>query len=66
MTYSAPEGMFDDCVNALAMARMLYRRGGYGEPFAFSAVAVHASSGDGLAGSADIWRSNRSSQMIDG
>lgn len=64
--YAAPEGCFDDCVNSLALARMMYRRGGYGEPFSFSAVHVHASSGEGLAGTADIWRSNRSSQMIDG
>ncbi len=64
--YAAPEGCFDDCVNALALARLKYRQGAFGEPFAFSAVSVHASSGEGLAGSADIWRSNRSSQMIDG
>jgi hypothetical protein len=66
--YSAPEGCFDDCVNALALARFKYRSGSFGEPFCFSPVNVHASSGEPEASgrTADIWRSNRSSQMIDG
>jgi hypothetical protein len=32
VTYAAPEGMFDDCVAALALARKLFREG-YGAGF---------------------------------
>lgn len=63
VTYSAPEGMFDDCVCAYAMARMIFRRGGYGEAFCYSTASTAQKIEDNPA--RDLWRSNRSSQLIE-
>lgn len=61
--YSAPEGMFDDCVNALALARCLFRRGNFGEPFRYSTAPVARPQED--TGKADIWRNGRAASIFD-
>lgn len=64
VTYSAPEGMFDDCVNALALARAKYRAGNYGSPFVFSSARTSAPS-DITDPARDIWRSNRRTLLVE-
>lgn len=62
--YSAPEGMFDDCVNALAIARAKFKAGNFGQPAVYGRAQVHANPLE-PAPKADIWRSNRSSQLVE-
>lgn len=63
VTYSAPEGMFDDCVCALSLARCLFRRGNYGEPFRYSTANIARPQDDRSKG--DIWRNGKPSSIFD-
>lgn len=65
VTYSAPEGQFDDCVCALALARLLYRKGGYGQPFCFSRAPIAGSGDEAFSPRTDIWRRNESPLLVD-
>lgn len=73
VTYGAPEGMFDDCVNALAIARAKYRAGGYNQPFVATSVRTGIGpdridpelDGTGETGPRDIWRSGKASGLMD-
>lgn len=64
--YSAPEGMFDDCVNALAIARAKFRAGNYGQPAVYGRVKLHGTDESTKPSArSDIWRDNRSSQLVE-
>ncbi len=64
VTYSAPEGMFDDCVCGYALARMLFRRGGFGTKFQYSSARTGGGD-DAFSPKSDIWRRNDSPLLVE-
>lgn len=65
VTYSAPEGMFDDCVCAYALARWKFRQGGFGDKFQYSTARTAGPSDQTASPKADIWRRKDSPLLVD-